>query len=244
MASVVPLMVCHVGSPILDLLFSTDAMGANETDHGGYGIAVTKVTDDEIDLLRQGEAVGKSIARLDGLHGAKFPDKALVPTVPFTLLSHQLFSDDRWIEVQRGRWKYNDHITIGESRTVLKMLRRVSSWPGVHGVALFSLQDNMPTACSMTKGRSPSFPLNRVLRMKAATCLAARLRVFLPWVESARQPADKLSRLLWRVLPRCAVARGDCTLTSGNVFVRIRCSNTRKVLRHALTICRSSMIWC
>ena len=198
MAYVVPLMVCHVGSPILDWLFSTDAMGANETDYGGYGIAVARVTDVEIDdLLRQGEAIGKSIARLDGLHGAKYPERALVPTVPFTLLSPKIFDESRWLEVEHGRWRYNDHITIGEARTVLKMLRRVASWPGLHGVALFSLQDNMPTACSMTKGRSPSFPLNRVLRMKAATCLAARLRVFLPWVESARQPADQLSRLLW-----------------------------------------------
>ena len=198
MAYVVPLMVCHVGSPIWDWLFSTDAMGANETDYGGYGIAVTRISDSEIDdLLRQGEAVGCSIAGLDGLHGAKYPEKALVPTVPFTLLAPQLFEESRWLEVEHGRWRFGDHITIGESRTVLKMLRRVSSWPGLHGVALFSLQDNMPTACSMTKGRSPSFPLNRVLRMKAAACLAARLRVFLPWVESALQPADSLSRLLW-----------------------------------------------
>lgn len=198
MAHVIPLMVCHVGSPILDWLFSTDAMGANEVDYGGYGIAVTQVNETEIeDLLRQGEAMGRSIARLDGLHGAKFPEKALVPTVPFTLLSPQLFDDGRWLEVEHGRWRYGDHITIGESRTVLKMVRRVAAWPGLHGMALFSLQDNMPTACSMTKGRSPSFSLNRVLRMKAAACVAARLRVFLPWVESARQPADKLSRLLW-----------------------------------------------
>ena len=42
MAHVIPLMVCHVGSPILDWLFSTDAMGANEVDYGGYGIAVTR----------------------------------------------------------------------------------------------------------------------------------------------------------------------------------------------------------
>ena len=118
-----------------------------------------------------------------------------MPTVPFTLLPEQLFRADRLTPVEHGRWLYGDHITIGESRTVLKMLRRVGAWPGLHGRAVFSLQDNMPTASSMTKGRSPSFSLNRILRMKAATCLAARLRAFLPWVESARQPADELSRL-------------------------------------------------
>jgi len=196
MAVAVPLMVCHVGSPILSWLFSTDAMGANITDHGGYGIAVTEVSEFEVEcLLKQGETLGRSIARLDGQHGAKYPHRALVPTVPFTLLPEQLFRADRWTPVEHGRWLYGDHITIGESRTVLKMLRRVGAWPGLHGRAVFSLQDNMPTASSMTKGRSPSFSLNRILRMKAATCLAARLRAFLPWVESARQPADELSRL-------------------------------------------------
>ena len=193
MAVAVPLMVCHVGSPILPWLFSTDAMGANITDHGGYGIAVTEVSDFEVDcLLKQGETLGRSIARLDGQQGAKYPHRALVPTVPYTLLPDQLFEADRWKAVEHGRWRFGDHITIGESRTVLK---RVSAWPTLHGKAIFSLQDNMPTASSMTKGRSPSFALNRILRMKAATCLAARLRAYLPWVESARQPADGLSRL-------------------------------------------------
>jgi len=49
--------------------------------------------------------------------------------------------------------------------------------------------------CSMMKGRSPSFALNRILRQKAAICLAGGLRVGLPWVESAKQPADKASRI-------------------------------------------------
>ncbi len=196
MAVAVPLMVCHVGSPILPWLFSTDAMGANVTDHGGYGIAVTEITEFEVDcLLKQGEMLGRSIARLDGNQGAKYPHRALVPTVPYTLLPEQLFWADRWNAVEHGRWRFGDHITIGESRAVLKMLRRVSAWAGLQGKAVFTLQDNMPTASSMMKGRSPSFALNRILRMKAATCLAGRLRAYLPWVESARQPADELSRL-------------------------------------------------
>lgn len=127
--------------------------------------------------------------------GAKFPHRSLQPTVPFSLLPDEFFDRERWTPVERGRWRYGDHITLGESRTVLRLLNRVSAWPALQGHVVFSLQDNMPTACSMTKGRSPSFPLNRLLRKKAAVCLAARLRAFLPWVESARQPADDLSRI-------------------------------------------------
>ena len=197
MAHVTCLMTCHVGAPILPWLFGTDAMGENEHDWGGYGIVATELLAGETDsLLQQGEAIGRSVARLDG-GGAKYPHKALRPTVPFTMLPESMFAADRWLPVERGRWRYGDHITIGESRTVLKLLRRLGAWPSLHGKVVFSLQDNMPTSCAMTKGRSPSFSLNRILRMKAAVCLSGRLRAFLPWVESERQPADELSRLLW-----------------------------------------------
>ena len=72
---------------------------------------------------------------------------------------------------------------------------KVASNPKCHDHAVFTLQDNRPTACSMTKGRSPSFALNRILRQRTAVCLAARLRHFLPWVESEKQPADESSRI-------------------------------------------------
>ncbi len=197
MARVTCLMACHVGAPVLPWLFGTDAMGENEQDWGGYGIVATELVDGETEtLLQQGETIGRAIARLDG-GGAKYPHKALRPTVPFTMLPESMFDSSRWLPVERGRWRYGDHITIGESRTVLKLLRRLGAWPSLHGRVVFSLQDNMPTSCAMAKGRSPSYSLNRILRMKAAICISGRFRSFLPWVESERQPADELSRLLW-----------------------------------------------
>ena len=196
MARVTSLMVCQVGSPLLPWLFATDAMGANHVDHGGFGIVVTELDQSELGtVLKLGEAPGKSIARLDGGGGVKYPDKPLVPTVPFTMLPDSILDQTRWKPVAHGRWKYGDHITIGESRTVLKLVQRLAGWPALHNHAVFSLQDNRPTAGAMSKGRSPSFSLNRVLRQKAAWCLAAQIRLFLPWTESAKQPADELSRL-------------------------------------------------
>ena len=196
MARLVPAMQAHVGAEILPWLFATDAMGQNEYDFGGYGIVATSITSEEIDiLLRQGEQVGRTVAQLDVVGGSKFGDRHLQPTTPFTLLPEQLFNEERWRELDRGRWRYGDHITIGEARVVVRMLTRVAAWPSLQDHFLFSLQDNRPTACSMMKGRSPSFALNRVLRQKAAICLAGGLRVGLPWVESAKQPADKASRI-------------------------------------------------
>ena len=196
MAVLVPYMSCHVGSKWGPWLFATDAMGQNDVDFGGCGIVATPLEEGEVTaLLCQGEAPGLTVARLDSTGGAKHPEKMLKPTVPFTMLPAKLFDEERWTEVERGRWKHGDHITIGESRTVVRLLRRIGAWPQLHGRTFFTLQDNRPTACSMSKGRSPSYQLNRVLRQKAAVCLAAQLRVFLPWVESQKQPADKSSRL-------------------------------------------------
>ena len=196
MGQLTALMYCHVGAPLLQWCFATDAMGMNEVDWGGYGIVGTRIDAQEaMALLKHGEAPGRSIARLDGLQEPKYKGKAMIPTVPFTLLPPSLLKEDRWTEVSRGRWRYGDHITIGEARTVLLLVKRLASWGGLHDHTVFSLQDNQPTAGAMAKGRSPSFALNRVLRQKAGYCLAAQIRLFLPWVESAKQPADKSSRI-------------------------------------------------
>ena len=195
MARLTSLMVLHLGSPILPMMFATDAMGASEEDWGGYGIVASELAEDEKRLLlKVGELPGRSIARLNGLNGTKYPDRPLIPTVPFSRLPDGFFAEERWMPVEKGRWRYGDHITLGEARTVLKLLQRLAAWPSIHGCAVFSLQDNQPTACSMAKGRSPSYALNRILRQKAAVCLASQMRLFLPWTESAKQPADGLSR--------------------------------------------------
>ena len=171
-------------------------MGANETDFGGFGIVATTATPEEMAaLFEQGERPGLSIARVSDTGGVKNPFKPLLPTVPFSLLPQSLFETNRWEYVDHGRWHYNEHITIGECRTVLKLVRRLSSFTSAHDSAVFSLQDNRPTAGAVAKGRSASFGLNRILRMKAAIRLAAKLRMILPWVESAKMPADQLSRL-------------------------------------------------
>ena len=196
MAAVTMLMYCELGAKCIPWCFATDAMGSNEIDAGGWGMAVTQLTESEIrTIFQQGEAPGLSVARLGEIGGTKWPDRPIVPTVPFTLLPSQLFDEQRWRDLGHGRWRQADHITLGESRTVVKLLRRIASWPQLRGSWVVSLQDNKPTACSMTKGRSPSYALNRVLRQKAGACLAAGLRLYLPWVESCRQPADHLSRL-------------------------------------------------
>ena len=86
MANLMSQMFCHVGSPISQWLFATDAMGQNEIDYGGFGIAQRSRR-----LLQQGEISGKSIARLNGFQGAKFPNRAMVPHSSFFTSSDGVF---------------------------------------------------------------------------------------------------------------------------------------------------------
>ena len=143
-------------------------------------MTVTQISrQEEKEIFQHGEAPGLTVARLGEVGGSKWPDRPLQPTVPFTLLPPKLFDTHRWLDL----------------RTVVKLLRRIASWPQLRDSWVISLQDNKPTACSMAKGRSPSFALNRILRQKSAVCIASGLRLFLPWVESCKQPADHLSRI-------------------------------------------------
>ena len=198
MAAVLPLMWADVGAPISNLCLATDACGATESHNGAYGIvaavlpaAMTR------SIFEAGTAIGFTVPRADGdLSGLRRPEKALAATKPHTTLSPALFdSRTSWSDIEHGRWAYADHITLGECRAVVRSARLLALRTRWHRARFNALQDNRPTSGACTKGRSPSPGLNFLLRQKAAACLAAGIRLLVPWVESALQPADDLSRL-------------------------------------------------
>ena len=114
--------------------------------------------------------------------------------VPFSRIPLPSIEALRWEEVAWGRWLHKDHITLGEGRATLKLLHIVASFAEAHDHILLSLEDNLALQGSWSKGRSPSGPLNFILRRRAATCIAARITMLLPWVQSPAMPADELSR--------------------------------------------------
>ena len=128
--------------------------------------------------------------------GSRFPNRKVSATKPCSLLDPTWFEVDSWSDISGGRWKFADSVVLGESRAVNKMLGIISNFRSSRGHKLISLQDNKPVSGASTKGRSSSFPLNRTLRKRASLALACALRILMPWVESARQPADRLSRWL------------------------------------------------
>ena len=70
------------------------------------------------------------------------------------------------------RWKLPEHIIAGELRAMLLWLEVLARELASRGKRLPLLSDSLVTVGSWTKGRSPSFLLNRLLRRRAALELA------------------------------------------------------------------------
>ena len=196
MAAAVPWMFLDLGQSFAPYTFATDAMGSTDRDAGGYGIVATPTTTAEsLDLFRRSRILSYTVPRVDGDRSSlQRPDKGISRTAPRTHVSSDLLSLERWKVVDQGRWSSKDHITLGEARVVVKLLRRVAGSKKWHDLILFSLQDNAAVAGAYGKGRSPSWPLLRLCRQKSSACLLANLRLILPWVNTSLQPADDTSR--------------------------------------------------
>ena len=199
MAKAVLAFYADVGSPAAPTMMASDAMGADQTtdDVGGYGVAAADVPLSLIhDVIGLGARPGKALQRDLMLAGRKRPEMPLVRTTPFTRLPPGIFdkSVTRWKVLCQGRWRWQEHITIGELRAVLKLLLIIISCPTAHRHKVVTLQDNMAVAAILAKGRSSSPMLNFLLRRRAAYTIFAELLLLAPWVESEKQPADEASR--------------------------------------------------
>jgi hypothetical protein len=196
MGQVTPLLTYKASAPWAPTAFATDAMGPGGLDKGGYGIVARAISPKlRDDMLSVGMAPGRTVARLKGdLTGLKYPKKEIVTTVPFTRLSDDWFVKNAWRDVAGGRWKFDDHIVLGEARALCKLCSILSNFPKAQGFKVGSLQDNMSVAGAHAKGRSTAWALNRILRRKAALTTASAIRMFLPWVQTTLQMADELSR--------------------------------------------------
>ena len=130
-------------------------MGASEQDAGGFGIVATRVAPQVAKTcFEDALEPGFTVCRLDGkFRGLKRPDQRIGRTVPFTKLPDELF-DCQWSPLLWGRWQWEEHITLGEGRAVLKLLNALAGETRCHRHRVLSLQDNRPVAGAFGKGRS------------------------------------------------------------------------------------------
>ena len=100
----------------------------------------------------------------------------------------------RWEHVFMTRWKQRDHINLLELRGILLSVRFHVSHLRHSQARIFHLSDSYVCMSVVSKGRSGSRQLNRVLRELNGYLLAFGLHLIIAHVESSENPTDGASR--------------------------------------------------
>ena len=115
---------------------------------------------------------------------------ALVMPIPDSMCQRHRYS-----LLWRRKWRQKEgHINQKESAVCLSSLRRTARVRSLHGKIKVTLTDNLAALCSLEKGRSSSYHLNRICRQACSYQLGTGIRWRLRHVETLRNPADKDSR--------------------------------------------------
>lgn len=99
-----------------------------------------------------------------------------------------------WEEVLSYAWKDERHINEGEVAAFIVMLKRRSKTPAKHELRYISIVDSQVTRGAVSKGRSPSKGLNRLLKQCAAYQLGSDQYPLAAWTISRWNFADGASR--------------------------------------------------
>ena len=101
-----------------------------------------------------------------------------------------------WKECLSFKWAQESHINVLEAQALLTHLRRVVKGPAEkgQGIRLIVVVDSQVIFYAVSKGRSPSTRLNRILRRLMALTIAADVYVYPLWTISAWNYADVPSR--------------------------------------------------
>ena len=178
------------------MLFGSDAMGHDDGDDaGGFGIVAQPTINETFkEVWAVGKRPGLAVVSLDGKLGSRWSAKTIgTPGVPFSRLDENIFQGP-WHTLAAGHWRMKDHITLGEGRAHVRIVQALASPRACHDRRVLALEDNMPVACAMSKGRSPAPSLNFLCRRHSAASLDAGLVVSAPWCQTSVQPADDASR--------------------------------------------------
>ena len=85
-------------------------------------------------------------------------------------------------------------MNLGETRAAIRVLEHLAHVKWCWRSKVLSIVDSAVALSAVAKGRSPSFPLLRVLRRRAALQLLTNIRLLLIWVASEYQPLEYASR--------------------------------------------------
>ena len=134
MRHLAPFMQAVVNHPVGRTIVATDAEGSNDSDFGGYGAVAAQVRSELAEeALRVGTRAGRVVAKLDGSI-AKWVsgERELKRCIGVSKLPRELISagQQQWCEVTKGRWRWAEHIMLGEGRVAVKLMGLVATFPG------------------------------------------------------------------------------------------------------------------
>ena len=99
-----------------------------------------------------------------------------------------------WTVAHSYPFKTAEHINILELRAILHTLEWRARTSTFHSCRFLHLSDSQVCLAVLTKGRSSSRKVNRLLRRVSALCLALNVYPLWAWIESRLNPADEPSR--------------------------------------------------
>jgi len=101
----------------------------------------------------------------------------------------------RWSTIVASRWCFEEHINVLECRAVQTAVRWLVSRPASAYSKVLILCDSQVVVGAISKGRSSAFQILTRLRSLSASILAGGFRLFLKWISTSINPADRASRL-------------------------------------------------
>eukprot|EP00435_Cladocopium_sp_Y103_P069810 s1270_g34.t1 len=99
-----------------------------------------------------------------------------------------------WKTAQAWRWRRKEHINLLELRAILRSLEWRARTTSFKSCRWLHLSDSQICLAVLTKGRSSSRKVNRLLRKIASLCIALDLFPLWGWIASRVNPADAPSR--------------------------------------------------
>ena len=100
-----------------------------------------------------------------------------------------------WRTVSAGRWQREETMPILECRSLVWALRHRLRSSASFGQRCLFLTDSLTQALALSKGRSPSSPMNGICRFWGAMCLASGTLASVRWIPGEVNAADPPSRV-------------------------------------------------
>ena len=124
--------------PLSPVLFASDARGSDDgPDFGGYSVVAAQAGSDRIlRILEKCMRPGHTVTKLDGSFvGRRRPEEPWKRTVSLTRAAAEMdeIPEAAWRWVDAGLWRFADHITLGEGRAVVRLVRLLASDRRAHG---------------------------------------------------------------------------------------------------------------